>query len=299
MPHSITLQEGPFADQRLDLTAVPGDSIGLPVDEKGRPTNSDPFGLALYCRSATDASKYEFRIIKPVGPPFTVELVDGPGMGLLPTPQPARYMQQTILLPIGQDMKRFNGEGNPIGAAVYERRQSGDEWKYWLLRIDQTQETVDKMVNEVNDRRLEAAIRGFYVNPNYDIYSMKPTGEHVQVPVEVGYRRGHVDEKIAPLIKELWRLGMDTIGSCQERPHDPGVAGKAYVGFVRKRDALRFSDVVKKAGIDCSTEEKQIGLARNNPDGSIAEKVTIDSANAKFRTLDIDRVVEVLRDARV
>jgi len=47
------------------------------------------------------------------------------------------------------------------------------------------------------EQKLATAVRIFHLSPNYDIFSMKPTGDHKQVLVEIGWKRGHVNEGIA------------------------------------------------------------------------------------------------------
>jgi hypothetical protein len=73
------------------------------------------------------------------------------------------------------------------------------------------------------------AIRRFYVAPDYSEYSLKP-GIHKEVPVEVGDRKGSVDEGMAKLIKAVWKSAWDTVGSCQEL-----VGGDSHLGCSHSR----------------------------------------------------------------
>lgn len=64
-------------------------------------------------------------------------------------------------------------------------------------------------------------------------------GKHKTVQVRVGEMRADIDEEIAPLIRELWRAGIDTLNSCQE--NRPGIV---WVQFATADDAAMFLNVV-------------------------------------------------------
>jgi hypothetical protein len=62
---------------------------------------------------------------------------------------------------------------------------------------------------------------------------------HKTVKVQVGDREADIDEQIAPLIEEVWKAGIETVGSCQESR--PGIN---CVGFATAADAEKFLDIV-------------------------------------------------------
>lgn len=63
--------------------------------------------------------------------------------------------------------------------------------------------------------------------------------KHRTVKVQVGEMQADIDEEIAPLIRELWKAGIDTFNSCQE--NRPGIV---WVQFATADDAARFLNVV-------------------------------------------------------
>lgn len=64
---------------------------------------------------------------------------------------------------------------------------------------------------------------------------------HRQVPVFInGPIAIDVDEKIAPLIKALWKHGYRTLSSCQCDPN----TGEAWIAFEESAKAQRFASLV-------------------------------------------------------
>lgn len=298
MPLLILLEGGPYAGRSLQFENTPNNSFGLPVDRNGMPCDGPPFGLAGYSRKGSEDSVYAFQRITPVaGQPFLIEFADGPAKGVYPADQPAAYLDQMQAIPVLSDDAVYRGQGAPAGLATYQRRQDAGTYKYHLVEIDRSVETVQRLIDEENDRKITEAINNFYAAPDYDIYTMKPTGEHVQVPVEVGHRRGHVDEAIAPLIKRLWELGLDTLGSCQRRPPGHDHEGQAYVAFPKERDGVWFRDLLETAHIECNVDAKQITIAKKGPSGEITETLALPSANVILSPGDIDRIVELLAES--
>lgn len=297
MPTTIRLEGGPYSGE-MGVTGPMGPTIGLAVDEHIRPVRTDsPFGVAVYEleRRAT-GDVYVFRgFQRPGNQPFPIQFVDGPAAGILPAPQPAQYLDPVQRIHLSSDGMPYRGKDDPAAVAIYERREECGRFFYALRAIDDSPETVRAAVEEVNDQKLTEAINNFYASPDYDIYSIKPTGGHAQVPVEVGHRRGHVDEKIAPLIAEVWRVGLDTIGSCQERPPGAPNEGKAYVGFPRMRDARFFHERLSEAGIPATLVEKKFKISMRQGPDALSEALEFDSANVLFDPDDIDRIVEVFR----
>lgn len=70
-----------------------------------------------------------------------------------------------------------------------------------------------------------------------------PPHPHPQVRVAVGEWAAEVDEAIAPLIRELWRAGWETQGSC-ECCTLPGATDKVWVEFVHPYPLGGFIDAV-------------------------------------------------------
>jgi hypothetical protein len=63
--------------------------------------------------------------------------------------------------------------------------------------------------------------------------------EHKQVRIRCYGQDAYVDEGIAPLIKEMWRAGIETCMSCQE-----GAYGFVWLHFLFPDDAIRFLNIV-------------------------------------------------------
>lgn len=63
--------------------------------------------------------------------------------------------------------------------------------------------------------------------------------EHKQVRVQVNDEVAKIDQGIAPLIRELWRAGIETVNSCQE--NKPGIM---WIEFLTPQDANRFLQIV-------------------------------------------------------
>jgi hypothetical protein len=163
-----------------------------------------------------------------------------------------------------------------------------------LKAIDSCPETLAEAREAIKDQAITNAINNFYENPNYDIYKNKPTDRHVQVAIQVGHRRAEVDERIAPLIEAVWRLNLDTMGSCEDRPVDYQYPGMAYIWFPRLKDANRFEEILKNAGVECISVPKQCRLRREN-DQKAENTLTIDGANIMYAPSDTGRIVELLR----
>lgn len=294
------LSGGPYDGVVIEI-ANPMEEIGLGVDDLGRPDKSKPpIGLAVYKRQkvADGTTLYELLGFKRQnGQPYLIEFVDGPAKGVRSAPRPALFLDAIQRTPILADDSLFRGIGEIAGEAVYERRQIDGVSEFYLVEVDRNAERVKELVAKENTRRLTEAIQHFYEKPDYGIYSKPPTDNHPQELLEVRHRRAHVDEKIAPLIKTLWEMEMDTLGSCQEIYSTEKVTDKAYVAFPRQDHARQFEDILKGAGIDCTYESKNMTIARKSEAGEVQEKLTYDTANVKFLSADIDRIVGALKAA--
>jgi hypothetical protein len=136
----------------------------------------------------------------------------------------------------------------------------------------------------------KAAMRSFYENPNYAIYSTPQPPEHEQVAVTWGHRRATVDKGIADVIVGLWQLDFDTLGSCEQRP-----SGKAYVLLPVPGQGHAFIDLISKMGISAEFQPK----IRTVQDSSNGRERRIPGGNVIFDPIDIPKVVSILRAAIV
>jgi hypothetical protein len=292
MLQRILLSGGPHAGVTLEGSF--NSIIGLPVDQSYRPTQStNPLACALYQAQGEDpGTGYAFAGFQRMdNQPLPVEFVDGPFVGVHEIPE----VRIEACVPLVSDHKLFLGVGNPAAVAVYTLAEFGGKWCYHLKRIDDSPQAVGNATSQANEQRLAIAIRNFYLSSNDDIYSMKPTGEHNQIPVEVGWRRGHVDEGIAELIAETWRLGLDTIGSCQSRPAGDKFAGLAYIGFFRHADAECFHDWLASAGISSTLKEVKGSIAKTAGAGGQSEEIIeYTNANVLFAPSCIDQISGIL-----
>lgn len=219
---------GPFAGPQ-SLEPPPGDTLGFMVTSRLQPCNGDkPFGLAIYQRQPPESDAYQFRWFQSIdGTIFFVEFVDGPAKGFHPRRKPASLLQPELFCPVAEGNQPYKGTGKVAGVAVYERSEIDGVAKYRLQRIDTSTEAVQAAEVEAEEQKVLAAARSFYREPDYSVYTYKPTDAHKQVHIAHGQRRADVDEGIGPLIVEVWRLNLETMGSCQERT-DGENAGKAY-----------------------------------------------------------------------
>ncbi|MBI3410992.1 MAG: hypothetical protein HY040_21880 [Planctomycetes bacterium] len=69
----------------------------------------------------------------------------------------------------------------------------------------------------------------------------KTQNRHATVSVRVGARRANIDRKLAPLIRELWKAGIETTMSCEET--EPGIA---WIEFADVDNLATFLDTVTK-----------------------------------------------------
>lgn len=74
---------------------------------------------------------------------------------------------------------------------------------------------------------------------------------HQQVRIEHEGTSADVDEGIAEVVLALWRLGFDTISSCEHQEGTP----LAWVGFPTVDDAERFDDMIPNGRVVVPIEE--------------------------------------------
>lgn len=176
---------------------------------------------------------------------------------------------------------------DPIAVAMYRYNSQ----RYVLGGVDETQEGLRKAKAMVNERRARLAAARFYQSPNYDAYSIQPVDGHDQIEIELGHRKAHVDEDLAPIILAVWALGLDTTGSCQNVRKDGAETGKSYIGFIVESDARQFEKLLNEHDIPCEFRSKTARIG--NADRS--RFVTLETGNVTFRVELIPRIVEALR----
>lgn len=158
--------------------------------------------------------------------------------------------------------------------ALYERQPGGPPFRYQFTHIDSMSEVA-----------IRANVVKQYESPDPDIWPSTPTDDHVQKFIQVGYRKGEVDELIAPLIEQLWRLSWDTIGSCQ---CDAGKS--AWVAFPVKKDGEAYAAFLAKKRIRTNTQYRPQSIRLK--DGKI---VTWKVATVGMRHTDLPRAIELLK----
>lgn len=222
-----------------------------------------------------------------------VRVEGGPHLGLIPVEPP---LQPSIALGVNEDLARDDGP-QPYAYAIYalERQAAELVYVFRAYRRAQNQPFVANTAQCAAEDRLEDAIKGFYENPNYDIYTTKPTDRHEQVRVQVGHRRAHVDAGIASVIRELFRLGLDTIGSCQEGAKGEPFEGQAYVGFCRERDARRFYNILTSGGIESTFKPKKLKIVTRRAPDAPPEDQIVPSGNVMFPSSEIERISQLLQ----
>jgi len=263
--------------------------IELAVDESILPTRSDtPFAVAVYhYDSAHPGGRYIFRGVKRVdGRPFTVEFDGGPVAGQRDSGQPAVYGPSERYIPLSESGEEFDGNAEPSAVAIYERERHGNEWKYVFSHIEESGEKLESARSGIARSHAKGASRNFYLRPDYNVYSKPPMSDHKQLFIEYGKRRAHVDEKIAPLILEVWKRGLETGGSCEERP-----SGRAYIGFPVPGEGGQYHDLLREHEIDAELQSTTIAL-KNVETGGILK---LPASNVLFWPHDITRITELLQ----
>ena len=107
---------------------------------------------------------------------------------------------------------------------------------------------------------------------------------HPAVTVTVGEWSEEIDLQIAPLIREMWIAGIDTLMSCQEV--SPGIA---WIDFPDVQELLRFLDLV-------TWYEDGIDTFYNRVTGQRVGFMSIPPWEYQFHLLDIFEDREVLMD---
>lgn len=279
---------GPVAGANFDGPDL--ESIGIPLDENLRYVSAgEPFALAGYKRQELDGVvRYCFLTIRrPNDQPFPVEFVGGPADGIVPLSGPIQYGPEEFPVPLTVEMKPLKDGGEIVALAIYGRRQTDGKWRYHFLRTETSGPLLKEVKAQTAKRRLKQAMNAFYRSPNYSIYTVKPTDEHPQVQIQVGHRSASVDERLGPMLQEVWRLGLDTLGSCQETK-----LGKAWIGFPIADEGDAFHCVLTRAAIPSTTERRIGHIAHSDrPD----EKIEFEQVIVSFASADIERITNHVR----
>lgn len=296
MSTMVQIIGGPYEGMSLTLAEPLPPMISLRVNDDLQPDQAiPPFAFAVYQQIGDDA-KYNFLSFQRAdGQPFTIEFSDGPAQGKRTLFELVQHLNPEQRVPLSSQSAVYDGKGEVVAVAIYLRRHGMDKWKYYLDRIDVSPEAVRLASEEITDQKVTAAMNNFYLSPDYDIYSLKPTESHPQVPIQLGHRRALVDEKMATVILGAWRLGLDTLGSCQQLPPESKLAGQAYIEFPRRRDAQVLYKILCGAGIPATLQNKTSKIGRRaSPGLPPVETSVIDSANVVFSPGDLERVVVAL-----
>lgn len=288
MPQPVKFVGGPVAGANFEGPDL--EFIGIPLDENFQYIAAgEPFAQASYKRQESDGVvRYCFLTIRrPNDQPFPVEFVGGPAEGIVPLSGPIQYGPEEFPLPLTVDMKPLKNGGEVVGIAIYGRRQEEGKWRYHFLRTETSGPILEEVKAQTARRRLKQAMNAFYRSPNYSIYTVQPTDEHPQVRIQVGQRMASVDERLGLLIQEVWRLDLDTLGSCQERK-----SGQGWIGFPIAEEGDAFQRVLSQAAIP-STVERRIGhiAPSDRPD----EKIEYEYVHVLFASCDIDRITSHVR----
>ena len=186
----------------------------------------------------------------------------------------------------------FDENGKVAQVARYSPLDDKDEFVF--LRIDTSDDTLNKIEKELEADPRGKISRGLYAKPNYDIYTVKPTDEHKQVAIRHLHYSAEVDERIAPLVLEVWKRGWDTMGSCQERPKESQYSGMAYLDFPNPKHGREFVNILKASHIETTDGVNELNISKTRPDGHV-RSIILGKMLVFLPTEDIEKVVEILR----
>jgi hypothetical protein len=186
--------------------------------------------------------------------------IDGPAAGRTATLTGGlESLPESLEFPVFPNGVEDDGD-DPIASATYHR--TGLEFR--LVRLDQSQDVLATAKRQIAETRARMAAKAFYDRPNYSAYTIPHGSIHTQAFVEHGHRKGHVDERLAPLIQQVWRLNLDTLASCQDRTQGAQSPGTAYVRFFVRSDAKRFDAMLKAASFQASYADAEMTIGNQN-----------------------------------
>jgi len=145
----------------------------------------------------------------------------------------------------------------------------------------------------------------------------KTRRSHSTVPIQWDGKSAKVDAKIAPLVLEMWRAGIETYQSCQSNP-----PGWVWLQFEASQDLERFLTILARhIGDDNVSRRMEFGY--NRPDGPngkhwwyrvVAEDISLEDLptdsrvprcepplfalllNVHFPRTDLEKVFQALRE---
>jgi hypothetical protein len=287
---TVELIDGPCEGRMLWPAAFVGE-VPLLLNDQFQVDMASPTMFAFYGQVEGSADRFVFTLLRRIdGGHVRAEFVGGPHNGT----RELQFWGKSLKLPVGDGYVAFDFTklGEPVGIAVYEWRDDTTGGRYHFASVDDSPAAAEKMRALVRSCRIRQMMDRFYANPDYKIYGTPPTDRHKQVKVEYGTWKAEVDEGMAPLILELWHLGFDTLGSCQDMQED----GKtAYVLFPCEEHGRQLHEMLVSAGIQSTTETKRLKIGSEKDPGNMIE---IDGLNVRMAPAELGRIVELLREKR-
>jgi len=96
--------------------------------------------------------------------------------------------------------------------------------------------------------------------------------EHRQVKLDAGGFSGSVDEELAPLLREAWLAGIETMSGCQDAGESLAGLPETYphmAGYVEARRGRAYIDFLRVEGV----EEFLSLIALGEPDDGMYERM--------------------------
>lgn len=89
------------------------------------------------------------------------------------------------------------------------------------------------------------------------------TRPHAAVVVQVGDQKAEIDEALAPLIRELWLAGIETLMCCQEY-----LPGRAWIEFTNPFSLQRFLNLVATFEISDDSVYDRVAFHLHHPEAT-------------------------------
>lgn len=184
--------------------------------------------------------------------------------------------------------------GDIAQVASYLPEGAGDDVVYKLHRLDDSGPVLDRVREVRADDPRRVMTRKLYEKPNYEVYSVQPSDAHPQVELKYEHRFAEVDERIAPLVLEVWKRGWETMGSCQERPPESPNAGWAYLDFPAPKHGRAFVEAMAAAGIQTKDGITELAISGRGPD-RVLRCYVVGKLLVYLLAADIERAAAFLR----
>jgi hypothetical protein len=286
-------RDGFDGDERplTDLGKVNAGIVRLPLDRQGRiSTDSPRYATALFRVTANQSQPILslIRIEKSDSRKFEVRFEGGPLEGVRQLDFPAQFGPAHIHT-LADELGAVAGpDDSAVKLAVYRRGIQGTQVAYEFEKYIEDDAALESAKLLEKKRMAIRAMNRFYSNPDYSVYSIQPTGDHEQVEIQLHHRRASVDKGIAQVILGMWRLGFDTLGSCERRK-----SGKAYVSLPVPGHAEECHKILQSKNICSELRLKDKTMKVNNA----GKNYTIQGGHVLFDALDTERVIEALSQA--